>query len=207
MVKTRSSAKKRLNLPSVSRNTKKIFNMSSAKTLAMLMATSKNLRNQIQKNKPSQNRLNNAKRHAANLMRIITSAKRFNGYRELNRQNVKNALHLHKHGKVNFSKYPFVYTNNKHGSRHILGDNSRGYHMYRTGEMINNMKKMNKSNIGLNNNGEITFTNARNPNRSYTLEKENGRLYARRPGHSHMFLTGVKPKNILSNANMAKVSQ
>jgi hypothetical protein len=177
----------------------------SAKTLAMLMAVSKPFKNIIQKNKPSQNKLDNAKRRVANLRRIITSTKPFHGYRELNRHDVKNAIHLHKQGKINFSNYPFVYQNNTHESRHPLGNNSRAYHLYRTGNMINEIKKMNKPNIRRNNDGDIEFTNARDPNKTYTLYVENGRLYSFRRGQGHTFLTGIKAKNILSTANLAKV--
>ena len=187
-------------LHSVIRQTPTILNNLHARTLAMLMATSKNLRNRVRKNKPSQNKLNNAKRFEANIRRIHTSTKPFHGYRELNRSNVKEGIHLAKHGKLN-NNNAYV---SKHGARYNIG-HTRMYHLIRAGMNLNELKKKNKTNIGRNNNNDIIFTNARDPRVSYTLEKEYGRLYKRRPGQSHMYMTGVKPKNIFSNANLAKV--
>jgi hypothetical protein len=204
MVRTRSG-KNTGKLHSVVRQTPTILNISSAKMLAMLMATSKNFRNIIKKNKPSQNRLNNAKRHTSNIQRILTSRKPFQGYAHLYRSNVKNAKHLYEHGNLINN----MYQTKKYGSKHVIDNNTRGYHLYRTGRNLNTLKKTNKTNIGRNNNNDIVFTNARNPNLSYTLEKEFGRLYAHshRAGQSRLVFAGVKPKNIFSNANIVKVLQ
>lgn len=204
MVRTRSG-KNTGKLHSVVRQTPTILNISSAKMLAMLMATSKNFRNIIKKNKPSQNRLNNAKRHTSNIQRILTSRKPFQGYAHLHRSNVKNAKHLYEHGNLINN----MYQTKKYGSKHVIDNNTRGYHLYRTGRNLNTLKKTNKTNIGRNNNNDIVFTNARNPNLSYTLEKEFGRLYAHshRAGQSRLVFVSVKPKNIFSNANLVKVLQ